>query len=237
MNNKLKLLLLFSILLLISGCASTGPVYRGAGIDQEPMYGGMDRTSNQTIKAADEKLIAGTSKEFGSREKASALFAEQGIRFYRSNNYSMAMKRFNQAWLLNPSNPDSFWGFAMVYHDEGERSICKAKDMIDKAIELNLSKPISLADGGRVYTLCAITDYKTDENTKREYFKKSDELYKKAISGSPNNDYVYGSWATAYFWRGDYTKSWEMVAKARNLGFTFPGQFINMLRQKQAKPN
>jgi Tfp pilus assembly protein PilF len=198
------------------------------------MYGGMDRQSVPQLKQADEQLIAGTTKEFGSRERASDAFVDQGVRYYKADNYAAAMRRFNQAWLLNPKNPDAFWGFAMVFHDEGNN--CEAKNWIDRALALNLSKPIALADAGRIYTLCAVSNQSLDLSTKNQQFSTSEELYKKATSISPNNDYVYGSWATAYYWRGDYARAWEMVAKARALGFTFPGQFINLLRQKMPEP-
>jgi tetratricopeptide (TPR) repeat protein len=234
MKQQFRLSLLVLAVVIVSGCVSTGPMARGKGIDQEPMYGGMDRQSVPELKAADEKLIADASKGFGNRERASDAFVDQGVRYYQGDNLSMGMKRFNQAWLLNPSNPNVFWGFAIVYHDEGNN--CKAKEMIDRSISLNLSKPIALADGGRIYTLCGVSDKTLDEKTKTQYFTKSEDLYKKAISVSPNNDYIYGSWATAYYWRGDYARSWEMVAKARSLGFTFPGQFINLLRQKMPEP-
>jgi len=220
---------------ILGGCAAGGgPTPRGSGIDQAPMYGGMDRQSVPQLKQADEQLIAGTTKEFGSRDKASDAFVDQGIRYYKSDNYAAAMRRFNQAWLLNPSNPDVFWGFGMVFHDEG--NVCEAKNMIDRAISLKLSKPIALADAGRIYTLCGVSDPSLHVATKQEYFAISEELYEKASSASPNNDYIHGSWATAYYWRGDYARSWEMVAKARSLGFVFPGQFLNLLRQKMPEP-
>jgi len=215
---------------ILGGCAAGGgPAPRGSGIDQAPMYGGMDRQSVPQLKQADEQLIAGTTKEFGSRERASDAFVDQGVRYYKADNYAAAMRRFNQAWLLNPKNPDAFWGFAMVFHDEGNN--CEAKNWIDRALALNLSKPIALADAGRIYTLCAVSNQSLDLSTKNQHFSTSEELYKKASSISPNNDYVYGSWATAYYWRGDYARAWDAVAKARTLGFTFPGQFINLLRQ------
>ena len=223
------------IAVFLGGCAAGGgPTARGSGIDQAPMYGGMDRQSVPELKQADEQLIAGTTKEFGSREKASDAFVDQGIRYYKSDNYAGAMRRFNQAWLLNPNNPDVFWGFGMVFHDEG--NVCEAKNMLDRAISLKLSKPIALADAGRIYTLCAVSNQSLDSATKQQHFTTSEELYKKASSASPNNDYIYGSWATAYYWRGDYARSWEMVAKARSLGFVFPGQFLNLLRQKMPEP-
>jgi len=223
------------IVAILGGCATGGgPARRGNGIDQMPMYGGMDRQSVPQLKQADEQLIAETTKEFGSREKASGAFVDQGIRYYKVDNYAAAMRRFNQAWLLNPNNPDVFWGFGIVFHDEGR--VCEAKDMIDRAISLKLSKPIALADAGRIYTLCGASNQSFDSATKQKYFETSEDLYEKASSASPNNDYVPGSWATAYYWRGDYARSWQMVAKARSLGFVFPGQFINLLRQKMPEP-
>lgn len=187
------------------GCANISGGARGRGIDQYPMYGGMDRNAYPQLKAGDEQFISGVTKEVGSRESASDRFVEEGIRYYSQNNYSMAMKRFNQAWLLNPNNPDAFWGFAVVFHDESRN--CESKKMIDRALALNLAKPIALADAGRIYTLCAVSDKSIDQQTKTQYFEKSEELYSKAISAAPNNDCVYRSWATAYYWRGDYVHS------------------------------
>lgn len=235
MSRRRCLIFAFLGSLVLTGCLATtsaGP--RGTGIDQQAMYGGIDRNVNPQLKAGDEQFIAGVTKEFGSRESASDRFVEQGIRYYYQNNYSMAMKRFNQAWLLNPKNPEAFWGFAIVYHDEGKN--CEAKKMIDRALELKLSKPIALADAGRMYTLCAVGDESLSQAAKEQHFAISEELYKKADAVAPNNDYIHGSWATAYYWRGDYARSWEIVAKARRLGFVFPGQFINLLRQKMPEP-
>lgn len=235
MRSNLKLSLILFVAAIFTGCATSAPTQRGKGIDQVPMYGGMDRQSIPELKSADEKLITDVSKEFGSREKGSEAFVDQGVRYYQTDNLSIAMKRFNQAWLLNPSNPNVFWGFAMIYHDEGEN--CKAKEMIDRSVALHLSKPIALADAGRIYTLCAVSDSALNEKSKKQLFDKSEELYKKANAIAPNNDYIHGSWATAYYWRGDYVRSWEMVKKARSLGFTFPGQFLSLLRQKMPEPS
>lgn len=81
--------------------------------------------------------------------------------------------------------------------------------MIDRAVELNLSKPIALADAGRIYTLCAVSDTALDNTGKAQYFAKSEGFYKRANTVSPNNDYIFGSWATAHYWRGEYAKAWR----------------------------
>jgi len=207
---------------------------KSSTIDQQPMYGGFDRNSVSYLKEADEKLIVDTTNEFGSREKASELFVKQGIRFYAANNLSFAMKRFNQAWLLSPSNPDSFWGFAIVYHDKGQN--CESMKMFKEALRLGLSKPVSLADAGRVFTLCGVSNKSLDSKERENLFKDSEQLYKKALSSSPNNGYIYGSWATAYYWREDYINSWKMVKKNRSLGGKLGNKFIDLLTRKMPEP-
>ncbi len=206
----------------------------GTPIDQVPMYGGLNRQANPLLRAADEQFILGVTKAFGTREIASGRSVEQGIRFYQLDDDGMAMKRFNQAWLLNPQNPGAFWGFAIIAHDTGRN--CEAREMMERALGLGLQKPIALADAGRIYTLCAVSDESLTAEAKRVYLAQSDQLYERAITQAPNNDYIYGSWATALYWRGDYRSAWEMVAKERTAGGTPSGQFLSILREKMPEP-
>ncbi len=198
------------------------------------MYGGVDRQSNPQLKSGDEQFIAGVTKEFGSREKASEMFVEQGIRYYQQDNYSMAMKRFNQAWLLNSNNPDVYWGFGIIYHDVRKELRSQAND--GSCSGSSLTKPIALADAARIYRLCAASNTSLDQSTKSQYFTKSEELSRQASSISPNNAYIFGSWASALYWQGNYVGAWGKVAKQRSLGGTPLGQFINLLRAKMTEP-
>lgn len=223
--------MLMALALLAGACAGGSSTSRDTGIDQVPMYGGIDRQAVPELKRADEEFIAAMTREFGSREKASEQAVGQGIRYYMVDDYAAAMRRFNQAWLLNPDNPDAFWGFAMVLHDQGRN--CEGKDMVDRALALGLAGPIALADAARIYTLCGLSQ---DAATKEQHFQVSEELYERAIAASPTNDYIYGSWATACYWRGDYARSWEMVRLARAQGFVFTGPFLDLLRQAMPEP-
>ncbi|MGI9329182.1 MAG: hypothetical protein ACR2QB_00565 [Gammaproteobacteria bacterium] len=206
----------------------------GDGIDQQAMYGGMNRAADPYYKAIDDEFIAAVSQEFGSREAASEKWVDQGFVFYFQDNYVKAMRRFNQAWLLNPENPDVFHGFAVVYHDEGRN--CDARDMIMRALDLGMKDPMVMADAGRISTLCAVSDTSLDDKARAAEISASDDLYEQAAASAPQEAYIYSSWATACYWRDDYTCAWEMVATARELGQEPSDRFLTLLKKKMREP-
>jgi Flp pilus assembly protein TadD len=204
-------------------------------IDQVPMYGSMDRSTIPELKAADEKLIADTTNHYGTREKASAAFVNNGFAYYQRDDLVNAMRRFNQAWLLNPQNPEVYAGFGAVLHDKGK--YCEAMQMLEKAIALNPPTFQGIyPDAARVMTLCAVSDKALTTEAKFKLFERSESLYKEAEEIEPNKRYLYGSWATAYYWRGQYSDAWTMVAKERTAGGKPSEKFLGLLRKKMPEP-
>ncbi len=217
---------------------SFSPLLRANGqipIDQVPMYGGMDRSRIPELKAGDDKLIADTTNHYGTREKASAAFVNNGFAYYQRDDLANAMRRFNQAWLLNPQNPEVYAGFGSVLHDQGKN--CEAMQMMEKAIALNPPAFQGIfPDAARLIALCAVSDKSLTSEPKLKLFERSESLYKKAEEIEPNKRYVYGSWATAYYWRGQYSDAWAMVAKERAAGGTPNEKFLGLLREKMPEP-
>ncbi len=82
----------------------------GEPVDQLPMYGGTNCDALPVLREADKTFIQETAAEFGSREKASAVFVERGFSLYKQDNLDQATRRFNQAWLLNPTTQKSIGG-------------------------------------------------------------------------------------------------------------------------------
>ena len=201
--------------------------------DQLPMYGGIDRQADPELQAADNKLIDTLVQKYGSPEAAERSMVELGTRYFQGGNYVMAMRKFNQAWLLDPNSPDAYWGFAIIYDDQGKS--CEAKRMIDRALQLNLTRPVALADAGRIYTYCAVSNESLNETDRRLYFEQSEELYSRAVSMAPTNQYLFGSWAIAHYWQGDYADAWKMLKKQRALGGTPGEDFLSLLRAKMAE--
>jgi tetratricopeptide (TPR) repeat protein len=93
------------------------------------MYGGMDRSKVPELRAADEQFIANVTSLFGTREAAARAEVEQGFKFYKQNNLAMAMRRYNQAWLLDANNPEIYWGFSLVFQDQ--EKYCEAVPLVE----------------------------------------------------------------------------------------------------------
>src|SRR5262249_42229294 len=78
-----------------------------------PKYGSLPKTEWQ--KAADAKFIAAIDEQYhGDRNKASADFAARGWEYVAERRLAEAMRRFNQAWLLNNNNGTALWGMAAI---------------------------------------------------------------------------------------------------------------------------
>ena len=88
-----------------------------------PKYGHIIKTEGQ--KAADKEFIEATLKQYPTNRKASDHLIELGFK-YLCHDIKTAMYRFNQAYLLDSTNTDIYWGYRGVYMTLGdfELSIC-----------------------------------------------------------------------------------------------------------------
>lgn len=223
--------LLLSLMILFAMGASHAQKTR---IDEVPMYGGMDRSAIPELKAGDEKLIADTTRQWGSREKASLAFTGQGFRFYARDQLDMAMRRFNQAWLLDPSNPHAYWGFGAVLHDQDR--MCDAMAHYEKALSFNHYISGLYPDAARAISLCGVQNKVLSDEERQKLFTRADARYREAAERDQNKGYVYVSWATVQYLRGDYAQSWSAVKKAQENGAQLPPRFMTLLKSKMAEP-
>jgi hypothetical protein len=78
-----------------------------------PLYGEQPKT--QAMLEADQRLIAAALETGLSRAQASDKSVQLGWQYFQQRrDIATAMKRFNQAWLLDPENGDAFHGFAVL---------------------------------------------------------------------------------------------------------------------------
>ena len=87
-------------------------------INELPMYGHIQKTPGQ--QRADKRFIEEMTQHLQSRTDAADYFAGVGWTAFRKGDCSLAIKRFNQAWLLNPKNQLALWGFAVISMDRAQ---------------------------------------------------------------------------------------------------------------------
>ncbi|NHA14440.1 carbohydrate binding domain-containing protein [Thioalkalivibrio sp. XN279] len=88
-------------------------------VNELPMFGGYEKTAWQ--KTTDEKFLEMVLPGFqGDRAAAAEHFARTGWNFYYQDNKTVAIKRFNQAWMLDPGNQYALWGFAVISRERGK---------------------------------------------------------------------------------------------------------------------
>lgn len=221
--------------LTLGGCtAIAGAGARSLPIDQVPMYGGLNRQSVPELKAGDEAFIKGTSAAFGGRQRAAAVWVEQGFKFYKANEVEKAMARFNQAWLLDPNNPEVYWGFGAVLHDRDQAF--DAYDMLKRAYDLGFRDPGFLADLGKGASIRMAERRNLSEAQKESFRRESEAYFQEALKPRKNLSYIYGIWASARYWQEDYAGAWEKVKIARQHGNTVSAGFIQKLSEKMPEP-
>ena len=77
-----------------------------------PMFGGLAK--GPELRKADEDFLASCDTNFPSRPEASRQFAARGWEHMAANDPTTAIKRFNQAWLLDSTNASAHWGFGAI---------------------------------------------------------------------------------------------------------------------------
>jgi tetratricopeptide (TPR) repeat protein len=214
---------------------AAAPAAKKLPVDEVPMYGGVDRRSIPELKKTDDDFIERTSSNFGGREQAAKRWVEQGFAFYNRNDLSLAMRRFNQAWLLDPKNPEVYWGFGAVLHDRGQAF--GAYEMEKRAYDLGLRDAGFLADFGRVAILRVVEAKDLSTAQRNSFVEEAERYYAEAEKSGQKLGYVYDSWATAKYWCGDYVGAWDKVRAARTNGAGNNPRFMAMLKSKMPEPN
>jgi tetratricopeptide (TPR) repeat protein len=237
MTRHIAMLLILAVSLL-TACVSTGAVQRTAPPDLSliPMYGYPEIEKPELLKKVDDDFIKSVVGPNESREEVSKQFAGEGWQYYREGDLSNAMRRFNQAWLLDPNNYLPYWGFGILLF--AQRKSSEAIPHLEKALSLldnEGAKPPLLSDTARAYSSQAT---RTGDKAKADVlFRKANSMLSEATTLDPKFGKAYRDWAISLFLEGNYKKAWEMVKISRGL----PGQelsptFVKELSSKMPEP-
>ncbi len=114
--------------------------------NEMPMYGGV--TKDAGMIQADENFIAAALKLGYTRATGSDHAVKLGWEYFFKHDNAAAMRRFNQAWLLDPDNGNAFHGFALVVIDR-DSDVASADSLFKQGIAKPRQLPGIYLDYGR----------------------------------------------------------------------------------------
>jgi tetratricopeptide (TPR) repeat protein len=86
----------------------------------KPMYGEIQKSD--VYKKIDEDFKKESLDQFGTIDSSVNVYIDHAWRYFYHNDLKTAMKRFNQAWLLNSEFPDSYFGFAALLEMQNNKT-------------------------------------------------------------------------------------------------------------------
>lgn len=196
--------------------------------EQQPMYGKHDDSHANLFIDENQGLLSNAIATFGTREHASEGYTEKGFDHYSNKEFNKSMKRFNQAWLLNPENPYPYLGFALLMNIN--RQSCEAYKMFKTANEKGVDENGFLADYAYTTTQCAVTK---DNSEKESLFKQANALHEQAAQTLNKRllAYVYHSWAKSYFLQKNLDKTEEMIEASKSFGGKIDTSLLNEIKK------
>ena len=203
-----------------------------APANQMPMYGGQALTDKQ--KQANDAFIQKAESFKGGRKAAFETTLKLGWAYlYEKRDPVTAMKRFNQAWLLDPEHDEVYFAFGFMASMRG--NVEEAIQFYKRCLAINPNHPIALANLARSYKDQAYQIYAQKQSALPNQDVKdrligSLALYEKAsrVAGSDGNlrlttpeedlSYIYYQWAVALEFSGKYAEAWEKIKLTRQHG-------------------
>ena len=168
-----------------------------------PMYGSSaDKPRKLTEK--DAAFIASIEKAGKTRQAVAIEVIRQAWEAYGKTDYKSAIRKFNQAWLLDPGNGDAYHGFALISTVRDKNS-----DAAEKFFRMALAKPGVSASAYVSYGRFLWIVERLDESLVQ---------LQKALAVSPAARDARLHIARVYYKKKDYGKAceWARGAKANH---------------------
>ena len=177
-------------------------------INLVPEYGNITKTKEQI--ALDDDFIKLCLKEDGTYQKASEHMVGLGFKYLYQGDVKTAMRRFNQAWLLNHKNENVYWGFGAVYFTFGDND--EALKQLNKGLAINPNSSNILTDIATIYTGYYVS--KQDVNS----LNKAIDLFCQSYKIDSKNQNTLFKLSVAYFYKQDCTNATKYYDECMKLG-------------------
>ena len=212
------------LLLLLSGL----PCYAQSKSNLLPMYGRVPKTQDQ-LKADLAFLATADSLFKKDRHKASRYYAERGWDYFYQSIVDTAMFRFNQAWLLDSTNANVFWGYGLVAGVQGD---------FDQSIAfLERSRKMQNENDNLIVDLALSYLKRYTVKAKKEDQANAEKLLNEAVQLNAKNPYALYNLALLADSQKDYAKAWDYIHRVRQVNEkVIVMDFVKQLKRKMPDP-
>ncbi len=189
-----------------------------------PRYGHLAKT--QAEIEADSSFIKQimSQPQFKTRRDASNHLIDLGFRYYYRPDFKTAMYRFNQAYLLDSTNTDIFWGYGAIYMGMGRFDLAKVQ--YETGLSIDPNNTHLMTDQGTYFMQqhAAMEMMPANEfvkNPKQEARKLMDSaLYwlNKSYALNPNDANTSYKLSICYYNIQDCGNAWKYYDACKSLG-------------------
>jgi tetratricopeptide (TPR) repeat protein len=203
-----------------------------AGADDRnllPKYGGLPLTAIE--KEINDTFVSGMNEDYhGDLKKASMDMAMRGWQYLAAGDLDDAMRRFNQAWLLNKKNGTALWGMAAIEasagkYDDSLKLFAEAEKFVGSEINFSVDYAKAVGKAGAA---------QKDDALLKDAFDRFERIYRKA----PQNTLNLQNWAITLASQGRYSEAWEKVklAEATPNKDQLDPHFLAALQERMPRP-
>ena len=146
----------------------------------------------------------------------------------------VAMRRFNEAWLLNPKNYQASWGFGAVLSEQGK--LAEAIEQLETARELiddPKQRVALLSDLGAVHSAYGVRLSADNQLDRAQHFVIANNRFAESLEIDPNYARSWREWAFSLYEQERYSEAWLRAKRAMELNSEpFPPGFLDALKKK-----
>ena len=195
-----------------------------------PKYGEVAKSTAQL--EADAQFLAEMDTYFAKdRHRAADETSKRAWQMLRQGNTSEAMRRFNQAWLLNPLDGSALWGMGAIQMQQ--EKIPQGLKLFEEA-EPYLAGDIDfLVDHARAIGMAGAM-------TKNQVLlDKAWPLFAANYARAPSHTLNLQNWAIVFFYTERYADAWQklILAEKTPRSKEVDRGFVKALSDKMPRPN
>lgn len=178
-----------------------------------PKYGKVEKTKEQ--KDSDKEFVQAVLKRDSTHRKGSDHLIDLGFQ-YLYKDVKTAMYRFNQAYLLDSTNTDIYWGFGAVYMTLGQYQ--KAKGQYEEGLRKEPENTHLLTDYGTYFMAQYYTLEPIDKGNARQNLDSAIIYMTKSYSLDPTDQNTTFKLSVLHWNDGDCNSAWKYYDECEALG-------------------